>query len=98
MPITLDTVVVATPDQVSSDLEGEAVILHLGQSMYYGLNEVGARIWELIKQPTPARDVRDAIASEYDVDEARCERDVLNLLSELETRGLAQVVPADTSP
>ena len=32
-------------------LEGEAVILSLHDGIYYGLNSVGLRIWELIQQP-----------------------------------------------
>jgi len=37
--------VVATKTKVSSDLGGEAVILDLKSGVYYGLNDVGTRIW-----------------------------------------------------
>ena len=51
--ITTDSIVVASPDQVSSDLAGEIVMLNLASGTYYGLDEVGARIWNLVQQPTP---------------------------------------------
>jgi len=89
--IATSSVVVATNDQVSSDLAGEAIVLSLRTAMYYGLDQVGARIWELVREPTRVADIRDAIASEYDVELERCERDVLDLLRQLATEGLIEV-------
>jgi len=89
--IATSSVVVATKDQVSSDLAGEAIVLSLRTAMYYGLDQVGARIWELVREPRRVADIRDAIASEYDVELERCERDVLDLLRQLATEGLIEV-------
>ena len=89
--IATSSVVVATKDQVSSDLAGEAIVLSLRTAMYYGLDQVGARIWELVREPTRVADIRDAIACEYDVELERCERDVLGLLRQLATEGLIEV-------
>jgi coenzyme PQQ synthesis protein D (PqqD) len=89
--ITTSSVVVATKDQVSSELAGEAILLSLKTAMYYGLDQVGARIWELVREPMRVSAIRDTIASEYEVDLERCERDVLNLLRELAAQGLIEV-------
>jgi hypothetical protein len=85
------SVVVATRDQVSSDLGGEAAILDLKSETYYGLNSVAARVWQLIRTPTTAREVWEAVAAEYDVEADRCERDVLALLQKLADAGLVDV-------
>ena len=45
------SVVVATKDQVSCDLAGEAAILNIKSGVYYGLDPVGARIWTLMQEP-----------------------------------------------
>lgn len=89
--ITTSSIVVATKDQVSSDLSGEAILLSLRTAMYYGLDQVGHRIWELVQQPTRVADVRDVIASEYEVEPERCERDILELLKQLAAEGLIEV-------
>jgi len=47
------------------------------------LNPVGARVWALLQQPRPVREIRDALLTEYDVDRERCERDLLALLHAL---------------
>jgi len=89
--ITTSSIVVAAKDQVSSDLAGEVVLLSLQTGMYYGLDRVGARVWELMREPTSVGDLRDAIVREYDVDSERCERDVLDLLRKLAEAGLVEV-------
>ena len=46
---------VATKDQVSCDLAGEAAILNIKSGVYYGLDPVGARIWNLMQEPRAGR-------------------------------------------
>lgn len=85
------SIISATGDQVSTELDGEAVILHLKSGIYYGLNSAGARVWNLIQEPITVSDIRDAILKEYEVEPDLCERDVLALLDELAAHGLVQV-------
>jgi hypothetical protein len=89
--LTETSVVTAIPDQVSSDLENEKVILHLEDGTYYGLNPVGARIWELIQEPATVREVRDTLLGEYDVDAETCRRDVMALIRDLADHQLVEV-------
>lgn len=89
--ITTTSVVVASSDQVSSDLAGESILMSLRTGMYYGLDEVGARVWELVREPRLVSDIRDVIAGEYEVERDRCERDILGLLRELAAQGLIEV-------
>lgn len=87
-------VVVAARDQVSADLEGEAVILNLADGVYYGLDGVGARIWELLREPRTAAELRDAVTAEYDVDPDTAWRDLAGLLAELAARRLVEITAA----
>ncbi len=84
-------VVVAAKDQISRGLDGEAVILNMKSGVYCGLNEVGARIWQLVQEPTIAKGVLDTLIEEYDVEPDRCEREVLALLQEMSDNGLIEV-------
>lgn len=89
--ISASSIVVAARDQISSDLAGEAVILHLNSGKYYGLDPVGARIWSLIKEPKMLSDVRDALLDEYEVEANSCERDLMELVAKLAAEGLVEV-------
>lgn len=86
-----DSIVVVSSEQVSSDLAGEVVMLNLADGTYYGLDEVGSYVWNLIRQPRAVGAVRDAILEEYDVEPDRCESDLLALLGELADNGLIEV-------
>ena len=92
--------VVAAREQVSCDLSGEAAILNLKNGVYYGLDPVGARIWNLIQEPRTVDAVREALLAEYDVDPEPCERDLMTLLHKLMSEGLIEVSdePAETVP
>jgi hypothetical protein len=83
--------VVVSQDQVSCDLSGESAILNVKAGVYYGLNEVGTRVWKLIQEPKRMSDIRDAILEEYEVEPHRCEADIMALLQDLLENGLIEV-------
>lgn len=76
---------------MASDVAGETVILGLTAGRYYGLDAVGARVWQIIQAPTAVSDVRRTIVSEYDVEPERCEADLLALLQKMADAGLVEV-------
>jgi hypothetical protein len=89
--VEVNSSVVAAKEQVSSDLAGEAVILDFKSGVYYGLNEVGASIWNLIQEPKTVNEIRDAILEEYEVEPEQCDRDLKELLKQLADKGLIEV-------
>ena len=91
-PISTTSIVVASKDQISCDLEGEAAILNLKSGTYFGLDPVGAIVWSLIGQPRRVVEIRDSLLDQYDVEAERCSRDLLQLLSSLHEHGLIQVL------
>jgi hypothetical protein len=89
--IELNSVVAASADQVSCDLEGEAAVLNLKTGVYYGLDDIGASIWRMLDEPRRVDDLVDALLGEYEVDREECQRDVIALLGELAVRGLVEI-------
>jgi hypothetical protein len=96
-PLSLLSVVVAASEQVSCPLGEESAILNLKNSVYYGMNPVGARVWDLLKQPKRVSELRDVLLLEYEVDEDRCRNDLLALLETMRSEGLIVVCGAPTS-
>jgi hypothetical protein len=85
------SIVVVSKEQMASDIGGETVILGMTAGRYYGLDAVGARIWQLLQTPTAVADVKRAIVAEYEVDPARCEADLYVLLERMLHAGLVEV-------
>ena len=92
--VTQRSTVVAAKNQLSSDLGGETAILDLKAGMYYGLDDVGTRVWDLVQEPSNVGDIRDRLLEEYDVAPERCERDLLALLQRLADEGLIETQDA----
>ena len=68
-------------------------MLDLDRGVYYGLNPVGTRTWDLIqKHPgLPLRKVCDSLMEEYDVTKDQCAQDLLNLIGLMQKKGLVEV-------
>ncbi|MCG5062166.1 MAG: PqqD family protein [Limnoraphis sp. WC205] len=83
-----DSFVRINKDMTHSDLEGETVILDLKSGVYYGLNETGTSIWNLIQRPQSVQEIISAILLKYNIEPQLCEQEVKNLLQELANNGL----------
>jgi hypothetical protein len=86
-----DTLRIRT-DVVFRQLDDEAVLLDLKSGTYFGLNTVGTRVWQLVGDGAPLSAVLDTLAAEYDVTRDELERDLLQLVEELCTRGLTEKI------
>ena len=89
--ITLDTVVRIHDDAVFRELGGEAVLLQLASGMYFGLDPVGTRLWQLLEQHGTLRMTVDAAARKFDTAADVLERDLVELVAELESKQLGVV-------
>ena len=89
--VLLDSTIVRSSDQVSTDLGGEAVILGIQSQEYFGLEDVGVRIWGIIREPKTVRDILDTLLNDYDVEPKRCESDLLAVLQEMAEEGLIEI-------
>jgi len=89
--LSLSTRFTLSEDQVSCDLAGEAVILNLKSGKYFGLNEVGARIWDLLKERRTPETILSVLVEEYEVDLEQCKQDLMELLHQLTEQGLIYV-------
>ena len=84
--------IVTIPSQVMARQVGnESVILDLSSGTYYGLDPVGARIWQLITEGQTLPQVCETMLAEYEVSCEDIERDVLALVQNLADKQLVGV-------
>ena len=91
IPLSLDSIVVASSQQVSCALGDESAILNLKNCVYYGVDPVGAAVWNLLQHPQSVEEMLDKLLNEYQVERERCERDLLALLEKMHAEGLIEV-------
>lgn len=88
------TIVIAARDVMAADFSNDVVLLNLRDGVYYGVEEVGARIWTLVQAPIALKTIVETIAAEFDVEPDRCARDVGAFVQQLIGRGLVERVDA----
>lgn len=66
----------------------ETVLLDFERGVYYGLDPVGTRVWELIAEGRDVDAIADAMADEYVVTRDQVRSDVDALVADLERNGL----------
>ena len=76
--------------QVSCNLNDEVAILNLQSTLYFGLDEVGACVWQALEEPNRVDALCKAVASHFEVSETACEADVLTFLAALQEAGLIE--------
>ena len=91
-PLSSDSVVRVTASQVSSRLGDEVAILELDRGVYYGLNDTGSFLWNLMQKPVRVNEMRAALVEEFDVDAETAEKDLLRVLGDLRDAGLIEHV------
>lgn len=89
--ITDSSVVVAVPEQISTEVADERVVLHPETGQYHGLSDVAARIWDHVQEPTEVAEVHESLVAEYAVDPEQCRRDLIAFLEALEAAQLVDV-------
>jgi hypothetical protein len=78
----------AHPSVLCRELSGETVLLNLESGVYYGLDAVGTRVWQLLLQGSTIADICDTLIDDYDVAPEVLRGDVVRLVGELCERGI----------
>jgi len=87
-PLSSASVVARRDGLVQAEIDGEVAMTNIDDGTCYMLNQVGSRIWNLIDEPTQIGVLCATLLGEFRVDPDVCERQVLELLEELRSKGL----------
>ena len=83
---------ITVPDTVLYEqIDSEVVLFSLSTQHYYGLDELGTRVWQLVLEPHTVASILAALAEEYEVDAVVLRRDVERLFGELAANGLIKL-------
>ena len=95
MAISLDTRIQRDPAHVAAMTgERELAVMSVAQGAYFGLNEVATRIWQLTESVATVASICAAMQMEYEIDQARCEQEVVVCLAQMIAEGLIRVIDA----
>ncbi|GAB3032763.1 PqqD family peptide modification chaperone [Spirosoma pulveris] len=92
MAITLNTRIELVPNQSSSVIGNETILLDYKAGNYYELNEVGGFIWALLqeKKTMLVQTIQDELLAEFDVEPAVCQEELMLFLATLSREKLIE--------
>jgi hypothetical protein len=92
--MAIDDLRMSVPPHVyAREFDGETVLLDLAKGDYFGLDELGGRLWRGLSQGRSTREVAEEVAPDYAVEFPRLLADLTELATELSRRGL--LIPMD---
>lgn len=90
-----DVDVEITDGVLFQELDGELVLLSTQTGEYFGLNEVGAKMWVLLTTDWSIPDMLKSMLSQYEVSEEQLTGDIERFLNALEDAKLITVIRSD---
>ena len=89
--VSLDAALKVSSDVVFRELDGEAIVLNLATGVYFGLDPVGTRMWEVLGTNGTVESAYDALLAEFDVEPEQLRRDLYELIEKLREHGLLEI-------
>lgn len=83
--------VLLSPEALFREIDKEGVILDLASASYFGLDEVGVRLWQLLQEDPSLQAASEVLLAEFEVEPARLELDLIALVDQLVDAGLASI-------
>lgn len=96
MSIMLDSQLIIPETIYTQEVGEETILLDTRGGLYFSLDPVGTRMWQLIREHGSLRAVHETMLSEYDVTPERLETDLLALAEKMIAKGLASLPPAES--
>ena len=76
----------------AQEVDGEMVLLDMNSENYFGLDEVGTAIWQVMQEKEVLQEVYNTLLEQYDVKAEVLEKDLLDFVEKLQDSGLVEVV------
>jgi hypothetical protein len=96
--IAAASIIVRNDEPITVEVDGSVVMMSIEKSMYYGLEGVGGRIWQMAERPRSVAEICVELAVEYDVEPEVCLRDVCDFVEQLMRADLIRIMEASRDP
>lgn len=88
MKLSEETIIQRNNEILTSDIDGEKVMMSIQRGEYYGLGNTGSFIWDNIENKIRIEDLINLITQEFDVNKEQCLNDIMPFLNDLVEKGL----------
>lgn len=91
------TTLLRTSDSViTSEVDGEIMLITIDTGAYFGLNRIGSEIWRLAAEPIALEAISAALKSRFNADPTQIDQQATEFVADLVAKGLLLI--ADGGP
>jgi hypothetical protein len=91
LPINLTQKISVPQDVLVQVIDGESVLLNLQNEQYYGLDDIGTRMWEVLTNNQSIEESYQVLLAEYQVEPEQLRQDLQSLIEKLVEHGLVEL-------
>jgi hypothetical protein len=81
-----------SPGVLFNQVDDDLVMMDVNSGNYFGINPVGAEIWNKMEEPVTIQEIINQLLAEYDIDEEICRRETLAFVQQTLERGFVKVL------
>ena len=92
-PIKIDPTALITKTRsiLASQIDNETVMMDTENGEYYGMNQVGSRIWELLDTPQTLSQLQTTLLLEFEITEKECLNDIELFVGQLLEKRMVRI-------
>ena len=90
--ITSLTKIQQAPGVLFNQVDDDLVMMDIKSGNYFGINPVGAEIWNKMEEPITVQEIINQLLAEYDIDEETCRKETLTFIQQTLERGFLKVL------
>ena len=91
LKLDLNTKIQQNKKILTSDVDGEKVMMSIMKGEYYGLGKTGTFIWDLLEEPIKINDIINRITERFNVNKEKCYNDIIPFIKDLIEKELVVV-------
>ena len=92
MKLTMTQKISVPQDILVQDLGGESVLLNLQNEKYFGLDDIGTRMWQCVTAEESIQAAYDLLLAEYQVEPEQLHQDLQTLIEQWVNNGLVELI------
>ncbi|CAK0761823.1 putative Coenzyme PQQ synthesis protein D (PqqD) [Gammaproteobacteria bacterium] len=83
MSLIFDSIVRRNDELLSAQVDDDLVMMNIATGNYHSLDDIGARVWDILAEPVSVMAICEQLMKEYEVEPTTCQHDVLTLLANM---------------
>lgn len=82
--LNLTSVISKKAELLSSEVDGEVVMMNIETGRYIGMNHVGSEIWKILEEgPLSVNQICKELLLSYKIDQTTCEQEALSFCNQM---------------